>query len=55
MAEPPLDVQTDTLITQIGKSMVAEEKILALDARSKESAIGRAMPDRTRRDIRVTT
>ncbi|KAF7976726.1 hypothetical protein HWV62_5909 [Athelia sp. TMB] len=55
MAEPPLDVQTDTLITQIGKSMVAEEKILALDARSKESTAGRATQERTRRDIRVTT
>ena len=49
MSEPPMDVSMDILTSQIAKSIVAEEKLVILEAKTREASAGRALPERTRR------
>ena len=55
MSEPPVDVPIDTLVSQIGKSIIAEEKLLVLEAKNREGLVGKSVADRNRRDIRLPT
>lgn len=59
LSEPAATVNKDVLLDQISKSMVAEERLLALDAKSREAAARIAQekrgggPERNMRDQRV--
>jgi hypothetical protein len=55
MSEPPADVPMEVLISQIGKSIIAEEKLVVLEAKSREAPAGKTVQDRTRRDVRLPT
>jgi hypothetical protein len=55
MSEPPVDVPMDILISQIAKSIVAEEKLVVLEAKSREAPVGKTVQERTRRDMRLPT
>lgn len=56
MSEPPGDVPMDILTNQIAKSIVAEEKLVILEAKSREASAGsRALPERNRRGATLAT
>jgi len=41
MSEPPVDAPMEVLISQIAKSIVAEEKLVVLEAKSREASVGK--------------
>lgn len=55
MSEPPADIPVDVLVSQIAKSVIAEEKLLVLETKSREAFIGKAIPERIRKDARMPT
>jgi hypothetical protein len=55
MSEPPADVPMEVLISQIAKSIVAEEKLVVLEAKSREASAGKPVQERARRDMRLPT
>lgn len=55
MTEPPNDVPIDILLSQMAKSIIAEEKLVVLEAKSKEAVAGKAVQERPRRDARLPT
>ena len=55
MSDPPVDVPVEVLLSQLAKSIVAEEKLVVLEAKSREAQAGKAVQERTRRDVRLPT
>jgi hypothetical protein len=55
MSEPPVNVSIEVLISQIGKSIIAEEKLVVLEAKNREASASKVVQDRTRRDVRLPT
>lgn len=55
MSEPPGDVPMDILTNQVAKSIVAEEKLVVLEAKSREASAGRTLPERNRRGAATAT
>lgn len=55
MSEPPGDVSMEVLASQIAKSIVAEEKLVVLEAKRREVLLGKAPQERNRRDARLPT
>jgi len=55
MSEPPVDVPMNVLVSQIAKSIVAEEKLVVLEAKSREASASKAVQERPRRDVRLPT
>jgi len=43
ISEPPVDVPMDVLVSQIAKSIVAEEKLVALETKSREASAGKVV------------
>jgi hypothetical protein len=52
MTEPQADVPFEVYVHQAGKDVIAAEKLQALETKKD---VGRAAPDRHRRDARATT
>lgn len=50
MSEPPVEVPLNIILTQITQELLAAEKVRALEAKRE---LGRTIPERSRRDIRV--
>jgi len=53
MSDLPADIPMDVLVSQIAKTIVAEEKLVVLEAKSREAPGSRAVQERPRRDVRL--
>ena len=48
MSDAPVEVPMDVLINQIAKSIIAEEKLVVLEAKNREAPVGKTVQERTR-------